>query len=408
LPVALLKLGDLLMQQSNGRPSEFKPPNLPVVNALVNRLRSDGFRFDRSTDLVCVQHLLATNITLFEAMFELGVDPARTTVLGKGYSDSPICIGALRKLGATALPAEGPGAPGWYESSRESEIRRFWHFAGSRVRPDRRAPILLGDVGGRLMLHVSDMLDSSPIDRKVVAVEQTSNGLRRVGRNAFRLPTVNLARAAAKCVHESRILANGILDRLDQEAPGSWPQMHVCVIGRGPVGNAMAAALADRHIPFEIFDELDAGEGENLLQQAVNRSDLIFGCTGHALFCSWPISVFRDGQVLVSCSSEDVEFSALLRSIPAYPRAGWPAPHSEIPLGSGALQILRGGFPFNFDDSGVSLPEQEIQITTALTLAAFATAAGYAAGFGSGSMLIEIPDELQQWIIGKAEELKSH
>lgn len=395
------------MRRRHRSPSQFKSPNLPVLNALVKRLRTEGFKFDSSSHLVCVQHILATNVALFEALFELGIEPARTTVLSKGYSDSATCIAALRNLGATVLAAAGPSEPGWYEKTREREIRSFWQYARSRIPSNESAPILLGDVGGRLMLHVSDMLDPSSTDRKVVAIEQTSSGLRRVDRNPFRLPIVNLARAAAKCMHESRILADGILHRIDQEALGNWPQMHVCVIGRGPVGNAMAAALADRQIPFEIFDEFDAGEGQELLQQAVNRADLIFGCTGHGLFYNWPLSVFRDGQVLASCSSEDVEFSSLLRSIPAYPRAGWPAPHSEIPLDSGALQILRGGFPFNFDDSGVSLPEQEIQITTALTLAAFTTAAGYAGGFVSGSMLVEIPDELQQWIIGKAQEFQS-
>lgn len=386
---------------------EFKPPSLPVVDALVNRLRSEDFAFDRSTNLVCVQHLLATNITLFKAMFDMGIDPARTIVLGKGYSDSQRCIEALRNLGATVLAAEAPAAPGMYGTSRNQEVSSFWNFVQSRVSAEDKSPVLLGDVGGRLILHSSNTIDARWIGRPIVAVEQTSSGLRRIERKPFRLPVVNLARAEAKCAHESRILAKGILERISGESPGSWPHVRACVIGRGSVGKAVASALAAQGIPVDIFDQEDATEGRDRLQEIVRRADVIFGCTGEALFANWPKSRFRDGQILVSCSSEDVEFSALLRLIPEYAASGWPAPHAGIPLESGSLRILRGGFPVNFDDSGVSLPEREIQITTALTLAAFATAAGYAAGAETDPALIAIPDEIQHWIIRQTEELSS-
>jgi hypothetical protein len=386
---------------------EFKLPSLPLVDALVNRLRSDGFSFEKSTHLICVQHLLATNITLFKVLFDMGIDPARTIVLGKGYSDSQRCIDALSDLGATVFAGQAPAEPGRYGSSRDQEIKTFWQFAKSRIPTDDLSPILVGDVGGRLMLHVSDTFESNWASRQVVAVEQTSSGLRRVEHKAFRLPVVNLARAAAKCVHESRILANEILEQIDWESPGNWPHVRVCVIGRGPVGKALADALTLRGICFEAFDKDNAGQDEALLKQGVCRADVILGCTGEALFGDWPPSAFRDGQVLVSCSSEDIEFSSLLRLIRQYPDSGWPVPHTEIPLGSGALRILRGGFPVNFDDSGVSLPEQQIQITTALTLAAFAAAAGYAAGCREDATLIKIPDELQNWIIRQTEGISA-
>jgi|JI8StandDraft_2_1071088.scaffolds.fasta_scaffold02080_5 hypothetical protein len=383
----------------------FNLPNLPLVNALVDRLQSEGFSFEKSAHLICVQHLLATNITLFKSLFELGIDPARTIVLGKGYSDSQRCIDALRELGATVFAAQDPATPGRYGTRRDEEIKVFWEFVRSRISSDDESPVFVGDVGGRLMLHVSDTLHAGWTRPHVVAVEQTSSGLRRVERNTFRLPLVNLARAAAKCARESRILANGILERIDRESPGNWPNVRACVIGRGSVGNALASALSARDILFEAFGEDDAGEDEALLQEGVKRADVIFGCTGEALFDNWPNSAFRDGQVLVSCSSEDIEFSPLLRLIPEYASSGWPVPHTVIPVGSGTIRILRGGFPINFDDSGVSLPEQEIQITTALTLAAFVAAARHAKGAGADATLIEISDELQHWIIGQTQGL---
>jgi hypothetical protein len=46
-------------------------------------------------------------------------------------------------------------------------------------------------------------------------------------------------------------------------------------------------------------------------------------------------------------------------------------------LSSGKIGILRGGFPYNFDDSGESVPANDIQLTRALVLAGVFQAIDY-------------------------------
>ena len=91
----------------------------------------------------------------------------------------------------------------------------------------------------------------------------------------------------------------------------------------------------------------------------------------------WPKLIGE--KVLISCSSQDLEFRSALLSL----NDGNHGPVSQrqltcevtVPLSEGKLRILRGGFPVNFDGSRESVPAADIQMTRGLLLGAILQAA---------------------------------
>jgi S-adenosylhomocysteine hydrolase len=382
-------------------------PELPVLDRYVADLKREGFAFDHSTVMIIVQHLLRTNVQLIRSMFDLGLAPERTFVLGKGYSTNLRCSASLRSLGVHVANELPPPKPGEYGIRREQEIDHFWAAIGADRLLDRDIPVLIDDVGGRLLRRAAQ----SPHLARVAGVEQTTSGVRRVEHLSLGFPVVNLARAGAKTQHESPLLAIEILRRMDAASIGNWPNGKICIVGNGSVGSALAKAMKARGIKASLFDvapeNLEDFTLGDTLPSCVAEADFVFGCTGQELFNDVPISAFQGGTTFVNCSSEDVEFAAILRQADRSAGIDWPAADVEVSIEKQKVTILNGGFPLNFDNSGVSLPEQCVQLTTALTLAGIVTASKHCSSSNaqSGKALIEIPQVVQDQIVAHYQRI---
>jgi hypothetical protein len=102
--------------------------------------------------------------------------------------------------------------------------------------------------------------------------------------------------------------------------------------------------------------------------------DWIFGCSGRDISEASieQLKITPKDKTLVSCSSEDKEFLSLLRFIETQKPLIFE-PLETIVFQSergGIIRLLRGGFPANFDNSGESVPANEIQLTRALVVGA--------------------------------------
>ena len=73
-------------------------PRLPVLARLQAALTVDNSRL-RRTSLVCLQHLLETTGSLFEALIASGLPAQHIHVMGKTYSNSPQVVQALGEVG---------------------------------------------------------------------------------------------------------------------------------------------------------------------------------------------------------------------------------------------------------------------------------------------------------------------
>jgi S-adenosylhomocysteine hydrolase len=155
------------------------------------------------------------------------------------------------------------------------------------------------------------------------------------------------------------------------------------VVGYGAIGKAIVAKLLSMGHKVIVYDsnmqQLTNIKSSreititNELSALVAFADYIFGCTGRDITTS--TDLFRlspKNKTLISCSSEDKEFLSLLHTIQRT-KSGKSAtqPLQDIEYineAGGIIRILRGGFPINFDNSGESVPSQDIQLTRALVL----------------------------------------
>ena len=381
-------------------------PELQTVDRLTEAARGAGLTISPEIKLVAVQHMVRTNLTLFRALFKLGLRPANTFVIGKGYSTSASCLRALQGAGTRVSQDLRPPQPGYYEEAREEELRAFWSALDGRGILQRQEKVIVADVGGRLLSRVEEECAEIGGGGKVIGLEQTTSGIRRLEARPRSFPIINVAQAAAKPIHESPLVAETILERVDRRRPGRWPDMRVGVIGLGEIGQAMIAKLSARGVEVmgaDIGRRIDSsGAVPSIpLEILVERAEIIFGCTGCDIFNGGLPGRHQPNLVLVSCSSEDVEFRSVLRGASSRAQIEWPAEDVTVDGPSGPVIILSGGYPFNFDSSGISVDEQAIQATTALMLAGILTAASMLsderAGYPSG--FIQLPSLLQAAIL---------
>jgi D-isomer specific 2-hydroxyacid dehydrogenase, NAD binding domain len=381
-------------------------PELQTVDRLMEAALSAGLTISPEIKLIAVQHMVRTNLTLFRALFKLGLQPCNTFVIGKGYSTSASCLRALQGAGVQTFQDLQPPPPGRYEEAREAELRAFWRSVDGRKVVKRQEKVILVDVGGRLLsLAEEECVESDKIPR-VIGVEQTTSGIRRLEARPRSFPIINVAQAAAKGLHESPLVAETILDRMDQRRPGRWPDMRVGVIGLGEIGRAMIAMLAARGLDVmgsDIGSRIRASNENPSVPLAtlVERSEIIFGCTGCDIFKDGLPGGHQPNLILVSCSSEDVEFRGILREGSSVFQTEWPAQDVTIAGPSGPVTILVGGYPLNFDTSGISVAEQAIQATTALMLAGILTAAFMLSEEHQGNpgAFVQLPSLLQAAIL---------
>lgn len=393
--------------------SEKLGPDLPTVSRLSKAARQAGLVFPSNVMLIGVQHVLGTNVTLFESLIELGLLPQHIYLLGKGYSTSLNSLQALRASQINAFSDLALPLPGGYEEAREAELREFWRAAKTVLNRRGIESVLIPDVGGRLLAIAEDDAADLHARCRVAGIELTTSGIRRLEMRPRLFPIVNVAQAAAKTRHESPLVADTIISKLNSGSSRLKRGMAVGVIGLGDIGQAIVRNLLARG--FDVI-ATDLGDGEGLasdvevspLLDLVVRSDVIFGCTGKDIFegVGFP-PVHRAGVMLCSCSSEDIEFRTLLKGAAGGASTGWPAPDVEILGKCGPITIINGGYPLNFDASEISVPDLDIQVTTALMLAGILTAVKLCELSGPQVPLefIQLPAALQAAILRDWQKL---
>jgi hypothetical protein len=215
-------------------------------------------------------------------------------------------------------------------------------------------------------------------DLPVVGIEQTMSGLALLDASTP-CPVIDVASSAAKQWIEPPMISEAVLARLQ---PYRLPGSTVGVVGFGNIGKAMTQALGRIQSPIFAFDENIGPEEKSgttvfcdSLGELYSKSATIFGCTGKDTLAGkgwWP--QLAGERLLISCSSQDMEFRSILLSL----NDGKHEPVSSqqltsevtVPLGQGKLRILRGGFPVNYDGSRESVPAADIQMTRGLLLGA--------------------------------------
>ena len=381
---------------------------------LLDRIASQApfpFRSLRGIMLVCVQHLLETTGSLVQTLLSLGLDPKNIHILGKSYSSNPGVENRLRMLGASVAEAGRQQLWGEYSAQLTEDVCRLWTQVARGFEAQRPDAVIVLDDGGFCINGMPGLL----LDRvPVVGIEQTMSGLSLL-RIPPRFPVIDVASSAAKQWIEPPMISEAVLARL---SPHRLSDSSVGVVGFGNIGKAMTETLGRTQPSIHVFDESTGpGESEKVifcgsLEELYSKSTTIFGCTGKDTLAGqrwWPDVIGE--KVLISCSSQDLEFRSALFSL----NDGNHAPVSQqqltceatVPLLEGKLRILRGGFPVNFDGSRESVPAADIQMTRGLLLGAILQAASLVESGQTNPERVMLLPEVQQLVVGEWIQIRA-
>lgn len=348
-------------------------PDTPVLSDIATLAHARAGIDWATVAVVCVQHLLASTGSLIDALIGLGVGPQNIVMCGKSYSTNSRVATALRQRGVEVLSHAASGRAVGFQKTCEYEIDDLWALAMKHRLFERCHHVVVLDDGG----HCIDRAPSAPeIRKKLVAVEQTTAGIRRIAFGAT-IPVINVAQSAAKTLLESPLVCEVVLSKA---RPYLTPRSHLGVVGVGNIGRALLALLVQQGYDVACYEgttpsdiagmAVPAGCWRVSLESLLRDSEIVFGCTGtDALGFDW-FGELQHDLTLISCSSEDLEFRSLIDRLFRTSKIGGGGHTEDIVVSNGnaRLTIVRGGFPVNFDGSAESVPAADIQLTRGLLL----------------------------------------
>jgi S-adenosylhomocysteine hydrolase len=347
---------------------------LPLLEKLIHRVLIKKQFSLKNVGIVYIHHPLKTSVNLVDSMLRLGAIPKNIFVLGKKYSECKTVVQQICKYGVHYQPCSDQLGLGQYNYSFTRDINLLWKEVGDNLGKDIKNLLIL-DHGGYATSFVPAPLLKQ---YKVIAVEKTTGGLIKFKDQGLPpFPLISVADCAAKKVLESPLIADAVVNKLLTLLPKNPERITCGIIGFGAIGKAIATKLLSMNYKVIIYDSrapsrtLD-GAFTDELDKLVRLSDYIFGCTGQESIKTIEAFIHAEkDKTLISCSSEDKEFLPLLKAIQSKSNTIVRDPFSEIQYMTSkdaTIRILKGGFPINFDHSGESVPQRDIQLTRALVL----------------------------------------
>ncbi len=397
---------------------------MPLLAGLARHMQARGCL--SKTALFGIQHLLESTRGMMNEARCLGLDPSWSTLIGKSYSTHRPTIDGMKRDGFSRVRSapfgDGlPGLPGWtpWHSGKEPSLAdhlelesltlasRYGSFEGSK---DERERLIVLDDGAHAIERFAHLgRDGSP---RLVGVEQTRFGARRVREMKDAFPVVNVAESPVKLNMESVLIGHSVavetlafIRSLREQGVKCGDQ--VCLIGYGAVGRETALALRDEGFVVTVL-KTDPARQQNAVNegfeiaydraQVLGRSDFVLGTTGIATLSGGDLAGLKNGAVLISASSSSVEFGTgdgadveMTTGNAEYTWTGEEAlepsggsttfcgrrialspdsahRHRVLRIGDRELLVANSGFPINFTGEADPIRPELIQLTRALLL----------------------------------------
>ena len=388
-------------------------PEMRAFSKLVQKLGGDktlaGYK------VIGIQHLLGSTGGLARALTASGVRAENTMLLGKTYSQVDTVMDDLTADGFRISKAsvEPDLATGFGNGThnRQVELRTaIEHLTGAATDSGPRKPMdlahryLVIDDGGELLEMINR--EYPELHGRIVGVEQTTRGIRKLEKLDLKFPVVTVGDAVEKTVHESPMIGRSLaltgharLGRVEKQ--GFVLGKDILVIGAaGAVGRETAKAYRALGYHVRVFDkrvdelrELAAEHGytvETSLDEALGRSKIVLSLTGTQTIGERELELLPDGAVLMNGASSATEIARVKeggysaddvydRQVREFqgkpfdigglrPMIGQRSQQDVIMKTHGGRQLLlvNQGQVINFDDSVDPIPPRYIQLTRGL------------------------------------------
>lgn len=405
---------------------------MPLLASVAKKLpKSDD---QARTLIVGVQHLLVSQVPVFEILIEQGFAPSNILLLGKSYSTSSYAAQALRGLGLTVVdPLESTGPMHPSGAAPERAIESLKHHARNRISQlgSSLSQLIVLDDGGLAREACAEIFSHKPLGAKWKVVEQTTRGLRDYTEHTRRMGSepllargpmpdlfVNVAQHRDKRKLESPAIGYAILKRaLESVAARGFAEdsIEVVINGFGAIGAGVAQVCTSANIPFRAYDpssrrrklvpEGPDGSAQVLLPGAeLPRASArvvvsTTGVVGAGAQIAKRVGSCTEQVFLVSGSSGDLEFGrefhrdtmsagAYPTRVERYARSSFVDTHDDYTRDG--FVLVNGGNPANFDGAREHLGPDDIQLTRALMLCGISQALG-----GEGTVDGYMPTDLR-------------
>ena len=371
------------------------PSTLPALQAAKAQIAADAFK---DLHVVAVQHVLATNATLFMAMEAHGLKPANTEIVGIPYSTNYVVEHMFRRAGYaidTPLVIDPNEITAAYERAVEAALDR----AVARASVDGK-PILLLDDGGKAAAVAARKYPH--LGHLFRGVEQTTRGLTEIAsvekQRGAPMPflIVDVAKSPLKA-HEMPKIGEQVASEVTKLTRliglDVVTDKDVVVVGFGPIGEGVARALQVRGARVSVWDMSVDGRARaaaagfhvpHTREAALADKALVVGATGHRSVGRDDLALLAPGCVLASASSRDVEIDLSvnrdkdIESVPLLTsgRGDQRFVTRVWRLHDKDIVVLKNGFPLNFNGDYETGTAADIEQTRALMLLAAAQAVG--------------------------------
>lgn len=290
---------NLLTEIGRGKAPSINQSALPALENLTKTVSTPG-----AVRSVLVAHVLHTAIRYIEIIDS--IYPIHS-VVAVPYSADSKAVEKLRQMGIEViLPDSVP----------DTFVKAFQQTRAA-LEADT-TPLMVQEVGGYLAKYIKEL---SSFPHFLGAVEDTNNGHWRYEQHEpHDRPIISMAQSPLKDV-EDTIIGDAVvysIERVLREENSAILQGSRCgVLGFGKIGTSTAIGLKGREAVVSIYD---INPSKNMrakvegffplpLYELLNQCDLIVGATGQTSIRLVDMEHIKNGAVLVSASSKNIEFA---------------------------------------------------------------------------------------------------
>ncbi len=259
-----------------------------------------------NTHSIILQHILPTTVEYIDRVNSVyPVD----LIIAICYSVDMKTVDLLRTKGYTV----------YVPPDIDDMLNNLWKVVVTRLK-DATYPVIIQEVGGYFSEWTHELVKYPHF---MGCVEDTKNGLWRYEAAAqqtpLAIPVLSMADTLLKRV-EDWLIGDACVYSLEKVMRTQMASMlqglRVGVVGWGNIGKAVAAAFQGRHAIVSIYDinpivcmmAYGRGYAPMPLAQLLAAADVVMGCSARRSIRAADVDDLKDGIVLCSASSKNIEF----------------------------------------------------------------------------------------------------
>ena len=322
--------------------------SLPTTERFLKNALREGV-VPAGAEIILIQHLLLDSAAFVRLLTALGFQILK--VFAIPYSVHEGAVAQVDKIGTDVA---FPRFTGFEDAIRETLTAKFEGRVGD---PDR--PVVIQEVGGYCAAFL-DTLKTQFQAHCAGIVEETKQGLWRYqAMSCLGIPVMHIAETPLKRM-EATFVGEAIgraIENVMMELGRSTAGLTIGILGYGDIGSAVAKSLGTRNASVTVYDPNAVAVIEAIAEgfpcpgrkAILSSSTLLVGASGTGSVQRGDLDDLRDGVVLVSGSSRDIEFPVRDIIEKATERIELNQRTSKFTLPDGkSLFLVDDGFPINF------------------------------------------------------------